>query len=132
MTNLKWNRSHGDSMELETIEIPRRADPPASGGVGKFGADATAVDRGFDGFTNPSLWEVLTDSSDSYASGQIVQYVARLEESAAFRRGEAASLLSTLKNRLDRIPDGAGGSDLVSVQLGDLVLMTYLLLRRQA
>jgi hypothetical protein len=131
MTHLAWNRTHG---EVDTFVIERSADPPAPGGVGINSAGATAVSVGGDvgSFSTPSLWAVLTDNTELFADGQLVQFAARLEQSPAFRRGQIAALLGNLQEQLEGMADETPGNTAVSMAAGDLVLIAHLLLRHQA
>ena len=135
---LVWSRSHGEVDEPETLTFPASVDPPQAmpGGDGNRTSDATAVAGGGIGsgfpLEDPSLWDVLTDGTDLFVDGPLVAYIAKLDESPAFRRGQVATLLATLKQRLQEMPDSVDGETPVQVAAGDLALITHLLLRHQA
>ena len=133
MNNLQWNRTHGE-MEETTFCIPvASAAPPAHGG-GVASADAfnAAADGGASSsFPTPNLWQVLTDSTEEMAAGQLVQFASRIEESPSFRRGQLAELLGLLQQRLEGMPEDTDGDTTVQIAAGHLVLITHLLLRHQ-
>lgn len=134
---LVWSRSHGEIKETITFPIAS-VDPPQAmpGGDGSRTSDATAAVGGGIGsgfpLEDPSLWDVLTDGTDLFVDGPLVVYIAKLDESPAFRRGQVATLLTTLKQRLQEMPDSVDGETPVQVAAGDLALITHLLLRHQA
>jgi len=114
--------------------LKRQAGGELLGGVGINSAGATAAQAGGSqgGFPTPNLWQVLTDTSDNYAHGELVAFIISLDKSPAFRRGQVAMLLGQLQGKLSELPDDTAGDLTVPVAAGDLVLMAHLLLRHQA
>lgn len=138
MTSLHWSRTHGDDEVVETLTFPASVDPPQAmpGGDGNRTSDATAavgggIDSGLS-LEDPSLWDVLTDGTDLFVSGPLVDYVAKLNESPAFRRGQIADLLMGLRSQLREMSDAVAGDTPVEIAAGDLALIAHLLLRHQA
>ena len=75
---------------------------------------------------------MLTNGTDLFVDCPLVAYIAKLDDSPAFRRGQVATLLATLKQRLEGMPDSVDGETPVHVAAGDLTLIAHLLLRHQA
>ncbi len=110
----------------------------ASGDLPPLGAEGSeALPRviGGDGsfsLNRQSLWQVLTDESDELSTGELPAFIERLDESPAFRRGQVAELLGSLKQRLDSLPEDQPGDSPQELPTGDLVLIAHLLLRHLA
>jgi len=89
------------------------------GGVGINSAGAIAAHAGGSqgGFLTPNLWQVLTDTSDNYAHGELVAFIISMDESPAFRRGQVAMLVGQLQGKLSESPDDTAGDLTVPLRL---------------
>jgi hypothetical protein len=79
---------------------------------------------------SPSLWGALTESNEQLATGELVDFIRRLNESSAFRRGELTNLLRLLQDILKHLADYTEGDEKVELGVGHVVLMAHTLLRR--
>lgn len=112
----------------------RQADLPSEGGA-DLSADAATTSRGSGGLTHqerPSVWELLTESSDEVAGMSTVAMLLRqLDESPRFRRGEVASAMVVIARELQKVSWQTDASAEVSLQVGTVVVLADLLLRHQ-
>jgi len=134
---LLGSRSHGEPFG-ETITFPRRADPPpsASGGVGTFGADASAADIGGDAGSlslDGTAWHGVLGltPSDEGEIESLEHLLARLEvDGDLAENGMLLSTLARLRQGLAQIPLGSHPSTPVQIGAGDALLLARVLLRR--
>ena len=138
MTSLKWSRTYGDDEDVELLTFDASVDPPqvAPGGGDDRTSDATTADGGgtVGGFSlaRPSLWELLTDTSDEVAmTSPTTLLVEQLEESPMFRRGQVAGALSELRAALHEVSHTAEGHEELSLSVGTVVVLAHTLLRHQ-
>ena len=134
MTALRGARTHGE--DWETISIPAvTAAPLTDGGAVASADDLTAAGGGASGLSpsdRPSLWELLTDTSDELPlRSPMTLLVEKLEESPAFRRGQVAGALVELQRALETVSHTCNGDEALSLQVGTVTVLAQALLRHQ-
>ena len=108
--------SHGDWMNDSAFTIPRRADPPAAGGLTHHEL--------------PSLWQLLTDTTEDAAiTTPLTRLLDQMEDSPAFRRGQVAGAIADLQEGLEQVSHQADGDDRLSLPVGTVVILAHVLLR---
>jgi hypothetical protein len=134
---LQGYRSHGEPFELESITIPRSADPPAPGGVGINSAGASAADTGGGGgsFTlrdgELSCWDLLvTPDGCNAAPSDLQELVEALAASPEFRSAALLRSMERFRDALDQLPGHTALETMVKVPAGDLLVLTRALLQR--
>lgn len=132
MTQLQGNITHGDWLDT-TFTFPRQADPPSDGGAGINSAGDSAVSGGTGGLSNaesPSIWELLTDTSDQVAvMSPLTLALEQMESSPSFRRGQVAGALGELQQALEQVSHAADGDTEVSLPAGTVMVLAHVLLR---
>lgn len=130
MTDLQWDRSHGD---VETVVIPRQADPPLSGGVEHHSAGDAAVSHGgADGFPlapeSRSAWDVVCNQGVMLAP--LREHLEDLEENPALRAAAVLRALERGRDALMQVDENAELDAPVTVLAADLALLLRQLLQR--
>jgi hypothetical protein len=133
---LAGDRSHGE--DWESITFPRRADPPpASGGVGNFGADATAADTGggVGSFTlrdgELSGWDLLVmPDGCNAAPTDLQELVEALAAGPEFRSAALLRAMERFRDALDQLPGHTPIETGVTVAAADLLVLVRALLGR--
>ena len=114
-------------------------DPPAVEAIGGGGGDRApvelaVVDGGIDdGFLLPTLWELITDTSEEVPlCSPMTKLLDQLEENPRFRRGQLSVALGELKEVLEQFSHDSNGAEEVSLPVGTVTVLAHVLLRHQA
>ena len=91
------------------------------------------ADRGISRFVLPTLWELITDTSEEIPlrSAMTVR-LDQLEDSPRFRCGQVAGALYALKEVLEKTSHESTGEEAVSLQVGTVMVLAHVLLKHQA
>ena len=118
--------------ELESTVDPPTVDVVGGGNEDRAPVEQTAADGGISGFIRPSVWELLTKTSEEVAMRtQMTLLMDQLEGSPPFRRGQVAASLEELRKVLERVPHTSSGEEEVSVPIGTVTILAHTLLRHQ-
>lgn len=91
------------------------------------------ADQGINGFLLPTLWELITDTSEEIPlRSAMTVLLDQLEDSPRFRRGQVAGALDELKEVLEKTSHESTGEEAVSLQVGTVMVLAHVLLRHQA
>ena len=91
------------------------------------------ADGGISGFLYPTLWELITDTSEEVPlRSPITMLLEQLEESPRFRRGQVVCALDELQRALERTSHTATGDEQMSLPVGTVMVLAHVLLRHQA
>lgn len=119
-------REHHGELWAETATV----DPPMT--VAITTTEAGAADSGLTHQQRPSVWEMLTDSSDDLAGDSGVSaLIHQLNESPRFRRGQVAASTAVIAEALSKVSWDSTGDEELSIPVGTVTVLADLLLRHQ-
>ena len=117
---------------LKDVVDPPTLDVVGGGNEGRAPVQP-AVGGGIDGLFLPTLWEVLTDTTEEMATcSAMTELLRELEDSPRFRRGQVHGALGDIQAVLEATSHAATGSEKVELEVGTLVVLAHCLLRHQA
>ena len=91
------------------------------------------ADGGISGFLYPTLWELITDTSEEVPlRSPITMLLEQLEESPRFRRGQIVGALMSCSVRWRGHHTQATGDEQMSLPVGTVMVLAHVLLRHQA